>query len=91
MALLEIKDLDVFYGTAQALKKISIEVEEKECVGVIGPNGAGKSTLLDSMIGLTNRRGQVLFSGVELGKSSPWNVVKRMKIAYVTERRKIFT
>lgn len=91
MALLEIKNIDVFYGKIQALKKISLKVEEKECVGVIGPNGAGKSSLLDSVIGLTDRRGQIFFDGAELSKFYPWDIPKNMKIGYVTERRKIFT
>ncbi|MEE1567806.1 MAG: ATP-binding cassette domain-containing protein, partial [Arenicellales bacterium] len=51
MALLEIENLDAFYGKARSLSDVSITVEEGKIVGIIGPNGAGKSTLLDSILG----------------------------------------
>ena len=60
MALLEVKDLNVFYGKACSLRNVSLSVEKREVVGIIGPNGAGKSTLLDSIIGLTTCEGQIL-------------------------------
>ena len=51
MALLSIGDLDVFYGRAQALHGVTLDVDAGRIVAVVGPNGAGKSTLLDSVIG----------------------------------------
>jgi ABC-type branched-subunit amino acid transport system ATPase component len=50
-AILELKDLDVFYGPIQALKKVSLHINEGETVSLIGSNGAGKSTLLMSIFG----------------------------------------
>ena len=56
MALLELKDIHTFYGTIEALKGISLEVNEGEIVTLIGSNGAGKSTTLRSISGLTPPR-----------------------------------
>ena len=56
MAMLELKDVETYYGNIQALKGISLEVEEGECVTLIGANGAGKSTTLRSISGLTPPR-----------------------------------
>jgi branched-chain amino acid transport system ATP-binding protein len=56
MALLEIQDIHTFYGTIEALKGISLEVNEGEIVTLIGSNGAGKSTTLRSISGLTPPR-----------------------------------
>ena len=55
MALLEISDLEVFYGKARSISGVSLSVNEGQIVGIIGPNGAGKSTLLDTILGLTDR------------------------------------
>jgi len=90
MALLEIKDLDVFYGKAQALKKVSLFLEKGECIGVVGPVTAGKTTLLDSILHLTRWRGQITFDGVDLSKLTTMDIVKRLKISCAAERNKIF-
>lgn len=90
MALLEVRNLDVYYGKIHALKGISIDVELGETVGVIGPNGAGKTTLLDSIVGLTNRHGQILFNKSDITGLPPWKIIRMMGIGYVTERRKVF-
>jgi len=90
MALLEIKDLDVFYGKVQALRKVSLLLEEGECVGVVGPVTSGKTTLLDSIVNLTDWRGRIVFDGVDLSKMSTMDIVKKLKISYATERNKIF-
>ena len=50
MALLEVKDINVYYGVIQALKGISLEVNEGEIVALIGANGAGKSTTMQSIM-----------------------------------------
>ena len=64
MALLEVKDLQVFYGVIQALKGISFTVEEGEIVTLIGANGAGKSTTLNTISGLLRpRSGMISFEG----------------------------
>lgn len=90
MAFLEVKDLEAYYGKAQALKSVSFNVEKGECIGIIGPNGAGKSTLLDSIIGLTDWRGQIIFNGVDLHRLSPRKIVK-LGIGYAPERGNLFT
>ena len=89
MALLSIGDLDVFYGRAQALHGVSLEVEAGRIVAVVGPNGAGKSTLLDSIIGLTRRRGQIQFEGRDISRLAPARIV-RLGIGYAPERGNLF-
>ncbi len=67
MALLEVKDLKVFYGVIQALKGISFDVNEGEIVTLIGANGAGKTTTMQSVIGLIPiRSGSVIFDGQDI-------------------------
>ena len=90
MALLEIKDLAVFYGKARALSGISFTMEKGQSVGIIGPNGAGKSTLLDSIIGLTDWRGEITFDNVDLSKLTPSQIISRLKIGYAPERGNLF-
>ena len=69
MALLEVKDLQVYYGVIQALKGISFEVNEGEIVTLIGANGAGKTTTMQSIIGLIpSRHGSVTFDGQDITK-----------------------
>jgi len=89
MAFLEVKDLEAFYGKARALSGISFTVEKGQSIGIIGPNGAGKSTLLDSILGLTDWRGQIIFDGVDLHKLGPSKIV-RLKIGYAPERGNLF-
>ncbi len=89
MALLSIGDLDVFYGRAQALHGVSLEVEAGRIVAVVGPNGAGKSTLLDSIIGLTRRRGKIEFEGRDISRMAPARIV-RLGIGYAPERGNLF-
>lgn len=90
MAFLDVKDLEVYYGKAQAIKNVSFSVEKGECVGIIGPNGAGKSSLLDSIIGLTDWRGQIVFDGVDLHGLSPRKIIK-LGIGYAPERGNLFS
>ena len=89
MALLEIKELEVFYGKACSLHNVSLSVEEGSVIGIIGPNGAGKSTLLDSVIGLTTCTGQINFDDTDLRRLSPTETV-RLGIAYASEARNLF-
>jgi len=66
-ALLEVRDIETFYGSIQALKGISLDVYEGEIVTLIGANGAGKSTTLRSINGLNHpRRGTITFRGQDI-------------------------
>ena len=90
MALLELEDIHTFYGNIEALKGISIDVEEGEIVTLIGSNGAGKSTTLRSISGLTPPRvGSIRFKGKDIGETPPQEIV-RMGISLSPEGRKIF-
>lgn len=88
--MLEIKDLDVFYGNIQVLRKVNIYVKEGEKVALIGANGAGKTTLLKTIIGLIKpRNGTITFKGENINSVSPWDIVAK-GIALVPEGRQVF-
>ena len=88
--LLELKDVETYYGSIQALKGISIEVREGEIVTLIGANGAGKSTTLRSINGLNHpRKGTISFQGRDITHDAPHSIVKR-GIAQSPEGRKLF-
>jgi branched-chain amino acid transport system ATP-binding protein len=90
MALLEITDLHTFYGNIEALKGISIRVDEGEVVTLIGSNGAGKSTTLRSISGITPpREGTIKFDGTEIGEVPPQEIVQ-MGISQAPEGRHVF-
>lgn len=89
MTLLSITDLDVFYGKAQALHGVSLDVTAGEIVAIIGPNGAGKSTLLDSILGLTKRQGSITFDGQDITRMAAAKIV-RLGIGYAPERGHLF-
>jgi branched-chain amino acid transport system ATP-binding protein len=90
MAFLELEDVHTYYGNIEALKGISLEVEEGEIVTLIGSNGAGKSTTLRSISGLTPPRvGSVKFKGKNIGETPPQEIV-RLGISLSPEGRKIF-
>jgi len=91
MALLEIKDIHTYYGNIEALKGISLTVEEGEIVTLIGSNGAGKSTTLRSISGLTPpREGSISFKGNEIGETAPQEIVS-LGISQSPEGRKCFS
>jgi branched-chain amino acid transport system ATP-binding protein len=91
MALLEVKDVHTYYGNIEALKGISIEVAEGECVTLIGSNGAGKSTTLRSISGLTPpRRGSIRFQDREITETPPQDIVS-MGVAHSPEGRHVFS
>ena len=91
MALLELDDIHTYYGNIEALKGISIEVEEGECVTLIGSNGAGKSTTLRSISGLNHpSEGSIRFEGKEIGETAPQDVVK-LGISQSPEGRRVFS
>ena len=90
MALLEVKDLQVYYGVIQALKGISFEVNEGEIVTLIGANGAGKTTTMQSIIGLIpSHHGSVVFDGKNITKM-PCHKIVRSGLTQVPEGRRIF-
>ena len=90
MALLELEDVHSYYGGIEALKGISVEVDEGEVVTLIGANGAGKSTTLRSISGLTPpRQGSIRFDGTEIGDMPPQDIVK-LGISQAPEGRRIF-
>jgi branched-chain amino acid transport system ATP-binding protein len=90
MPLLEVSDIHTYYGNIEALKGISLTVEEGEIVTLIGSNGAGKSTTLRSIAGLTPpREGSIRFDGREIGETAPQQIVS-MGISLSPEGRHIF-
>ena len=82
MALLELHDVHTYYGNIEALKGISVTVEEGEVVTLIGSNGAGKSTTLRSISGLTPpREGRIIFDGREIGETPAQEIVRARHLA----------
>ena len=89
--MLEIKDLNVFYGAIHALKGISLTVGEGELVSLIGANGAGKTTTLHTISGLlTASSGSITLDGKDLQKVAP-NKIIGMGLAHVPEGRHVFS
>ncbi|MBQ3492274.1 MAG: ABC transporter ATP-binding protein [Oscillospiraceae bacterium] len=90
MAMLEVNDLQVYYGVICALKGISFHVDEGEIVSLIGANGAGKTTTMQSIAGLIPKRaGSVLFEGNDITKT-PCHKIVHMGMTQVPEGRRIF-
>jgi branched-chain amino acid transport system ATP-binding protein len=88
--LLSVENLEAFYGDAQALHGVSLEVRKGEVLALIGSNGAGKSTLLKSICGLVQtKRGTIEFKSESIG-ALPANEVVRRGIALVPEGRRLF-
>ena len=87
MAMLEVKDLQVYYGVIQALKGISFEVNQGEVIALIGANGAGKTTTLQTLTGiLPAKAGSIMFEGTDLLKV-PAHKIVQMGMAHVPGRR----
>ena len=90
MAMLEVKDLEVYYGVICALKGISFYVNEGEIVSLIGANGAGKTTTMQSVIGLLPKKaGSVIFNGTDITKM-PCHKIVQSGMTQVPEGRRIF-
>ncbi|MGE4319152.1 MAG: ABC transporter ATP-binding protein [Deferribacterales bacterium] len=88
--MLEIKNINAFYGNIQALHDVSITINEGEIITLIGANGAGKTTTLMSISGIvTPRTGQILFNGETISGMKPDKIV-RSGLAHVPEGRHIF-
>ena len=90
MSMLEIKDLEVYYGMIQAIKGVSFDVNEGEVIALIGANGAGKTTILHTITGLINaQKGSVWFEGKDITKVPAQKLVS-MGMAHVPEGRRVF-
>ena len=90
MELLEVKDLEVYYGMINALKGVSFEVNEGEVVALIGANGAGKTTILHTVTGLLSAKsGSVVYDGNDVTKVPAHRIVT-MGMAHVPEGRRVF-
>ena len=88
--MLEIKDLDVYYGQAQALRGVSLAVGDREAVAVLGANGAGKSTLIKTVMGWQKpANGEVCFLGQAVNHLPPWERVAQ-GMALVPEGGRVF-
>ncbi len=88
--MLEIKNLDVFYGDVQVIWNVSFEVKRGEIVALIGANGAGKSTILKSISGILRpRKGEILFEGKPVYKIDPYKLIE-LGIVHVPEARRLF-
>ena len=89
--MLDIKNIQTFYGKIQALRDVSIKVNTGEIVSLIGANGAGKSTLLMTVSGINKpREGVIIFEGKNIEKEEPHNIVK-LGISQSPEGRRIFS
>ncbi len=90
MAMLEIKDVEVFYGMIQAIKGVSFQVNEGEVIALIGANGAGKTTILHSITGLiAPKKGQIFFEEQDI-TATPAHKIVSMGMAHVPEGRRVF-
>lgn len=90
MAMLEIKDLEVYYGVIQAIKGVSFEVNQGEVIALIGANGAGKTTILQTITGLLSpKNGSVIFEGKDITKIPAHKIVS-LGMAHVPEGRRVF-
>ena len=90
MAMLEVRDLEVYYGVIKAIKGISFDVNEGEIIALIGANGAGKTTILHTVTGLiTPKHGSITFAGHNLLKTPAHKIVS-LGMAHVPEGRRVF-
>ncbi|RFU67339.1 ABC transporter ATP-binding protein [Peribacillus saganii] len=88
--MLKVKNVNVFYGNIQAIRDVSLEVNEGEIVTLIGANGAGKSTLLKTVSGLLKpKQGQIVYEGKTINGKAAQTIVKQ-GISHVPEGRRIF-
>lgn len=90
MAMLEVKDLKIYYGMIQAIKGVSFHVNEGEVIALIGANGAGKTTILHTVSGLLSpKEGSVTFEGKDIVRM-PGHKIVSMGMAHVPEGRRVF-
>ena len=89
--MLEVSNLNVFYGKSQALRDVSLKVNEKEIVALVGANGAGKTTLLNTISGLLHpASGSVEFLGKRIDRLAPYKIMN-LGICQIPEGRKLFS
>jgi branched-chain amino acid transport system ATP-binding protein len=89
--LLDVKGLAAWYGAAQILYDVDLQVRRGEVVALMGRNGAGKSTTLKALIGmLARRQGQITFMGHDLSRCEPHHAA-RLGLGFVPEDRRVFT
>ncbi len=89
--ILQVRNIDTYYGNSHILQEVSLEVEEARVVGLLGRNGVGKTTTLRTIMGLVPpRRGEILLQGVNIA-GKPAYETARMGIAYVPDDRRIFS
>ncbi|HHT88443.1 MAG TPA: ABC transporter ATP-binding protein [Clostridiales bacterium] len=89
--MLEVRDLQVYYGVIQAIKNVSFKVNEGEIIALIGANGAGKTTILQTISGLiTPKQGEIIYDGTDLKKVPAHHIVS-MGLAHVPEGRRVFS
>lgn len=89
--MLEVKDLQVYYGVIQAIKGVSFKVNEGEIIALIGANGAGKTTILHTITGLiAPKQGEIIYNGLDL-KKVPAHKIVSMGLAHVPEGRRVFS
>jgi len=90
MSMLEVNDLQVYYGMIHAIKGVSFHVNEGEIIALIGANGAGKTTILHTITGLiASKGGQVVFDGKDITKTPAHKIVE-LGMAHVPEGRRVF-
>lgn len=90
MSMLQIEDIQVYYGAINAVKGISFDVEKGEIIALIGANGAGKTTILHTISGLIRAKsGKIIFNGTDITKTKAHKIVE-MGMAHVPEGRRIF-
>lgn len=90
MEILQVKDLNVYYGAIHAIKNINFEINKGEIVALIGANGAGKTTTLHAISGLLNKSGEISLNGINISNVEAHELVK-LGMAHVPEGRRIFT
>jgi len=90
MALLEIENIDVYYGEMSALRNVSVQVEAGEIISIVGANGAGKSTLINTISGILKpKTGKIIFNGEDITRLQAHQVVEK-GIVQVPEGRRLF-
>lgn len=89
--MLEVRNLQIYYGVIQAIKNVSFKVDEGEIIALIGANGAGKTTILHTITGLISpKEGEILYDGADL-KKVPAHKIVSMGLAHVPEGRRVFS
>lgn len=88
--MLEVKNINVFYGDVQVIYDLSFDVKKGEIVALIGANGAGKSTILKAISGLLRpRTGEIIFDGNQIYKTEPYELIG-MGLSHIPEGRRLF-